>query len=279
MLAAIDGNPGLEAPLQATWPQLDVQRCINHKLWNLLAKAPVHLREGIAEHYRRMIYAATVAEVGKARTAFGRKWKLRYQAAWSSFEEAGDRLFTSLRYPVARSKALRTTNALERITEEFRRRTKTQASLPSEDAVPLLLFGLMRSGRTRCGAWSAGRRWQRSTDGATRPNRSDIITGYDAGCDAQPFSTPHQGLRSARQRRSTAGVPLGSGKGTSRRTPAAFNDAAAAGASPPVRCVERRAATRRSTSCADPVRTRAARPYATRLGKRALIFSRKMSAN
>jgi len=42
---------------------------------------------------------------------------------------------------------LRTTNALERINEEFRRRTKTQASLPSEEAVLFLLFGLLRSGQ------------------------------------------------------------------------------------------------------------------------------------
>lgn len=36
---------------------------------------------------------------------------------------------------------------MERINEEFRRRTKTQASLPSQDAVLLLLFGLLRTGR------------------------------------------------------------------------------------------------------------------------------------
>ena len=41
----------------------------------------------------------------------------------------------------------RTTNALERINEEFRRRTKTQASLPGEDAVLLLLFGLLCGGQ------------------------------------------------------------------------------------------------------------------------------------
>jgi transposase-like protein len=43
-------------------------------------------------------------------------------------------------------KALRTTNALEGINEEFRRRTKTQASLPGEDAVLMVLYGLLRSG-------------------------------------------------------------------------------------------------------------------------------------
>lgn len=39
------------------------------------------------------------------------------------------------------------TNALERINEAFRRRTKTQASLPGQDAVLLLVCGLLRTGR------------------------------------------------------------------------------------------------------------------------------------
>ncbi len=147
LLAVIDGNPGLEAALRTTWPQLALQRCTNHKLWNLLAKAPAHLREELAEDYRRMIYADSRARVEQARAAFGRKWTLRCKAVISSFEEAGDDLFTFLRYPASQWKALRTTNTLERINEEFRRRTKTQASLPSEDAVLLLLFGLLRSGQ------------------------------------------------------------------------------------------------------------------------------------
>jgi len=147
VLAVIDGNPGLEAALRTTWPPIELQRCTNHKLWNLLAKAPAHLREELGEDYRRMIYAPTVSEVEQARTAFRRKWRLRCAAVLSSFEEAGDQLFTFLRYPASQWKALRTTNALERINEEFRRRTKTQASLPSEEAVLLLLFGLLRSGQ------------------------------------------------------------------------------------------------------------------------------------
>src|ERR1700682_5986040 len=64
-------------------------------------------------------------------------------------EEAGDELFTFTAFPSSQWKALRTTNALERINEEFRRRTKTQASLPSEEAVLFLLFVLLRSGQVR----------------------------------------------------------------------------------------------------------------------------------
>jgi len=64
-------------------------------------------------------------------------------------EGSGDELFTFLRFPPSQWKALRTTNALERINEEFRRRTKTQASLPGQDAVVLLLLGLLRSGQIK----------------------------------------------------------------------------------------------------------------------------------
>jgi putative transposase len=147
LLAVIDGNPGLHAALQAQWPELAIQRCTNHKLRNLLAKAPAHLREEMAEDYRRMVYAETREAVEQARASFLRKWRLRCKAVVSSFEEAGDELFTFLQFPQSQWKALRTTNALERINEEFRRRTKTQASLPGEDAVLLLLYGLLRSGQ------------------------------------------------------------------------------------------------------------------------------------
>jgi putative transposase len=146
-LAVIDGSPGLRAALKMQWPGIAIQRCTNHKLWNLLAKAPAHLREELAEDYRRMIYADGHQAIEKARAGFARKWKLRSQAVLASFEEAGDELFTFTAFPISQWKALRTTNALERINEEFRRRTKTQASLPSEEAVLFLLFGLLRSGQ------------------------------------------------------------------------------------------------------------------------------------
>jgi len=146
-LAVIDGNPGLQAALRAQWPEIPIQRCTNHKLRNLLAKAPAHLREELAEDYRRMVYADSREAVEFERARFMRKWRLRCKAVVSSFEEAGDELFTFLQFPQSQWKALRTTNALERINEEFRRRTKTQASLPDEDAVLLLLYGLLRSGQ------------------------------------------------------------------------------------------------------------------------------------
>jgi transposase-like protein len=149
VLAVIDGNPGLSSALQSHWRGIAIQRCTAHKLRNLQAKAPARLREELTEDYRRMIYAETVAAVEHERTRFTKKWQLRCPAVVESLTEAGEELFTFLRFPRSQWKALRTTNALERINEEFRRRTKTQASLPGQDAVLLLLFGLLRSGQVK----------------------------------------------------------------------------------------------------------------------------------
>jgi transposase-like protein len=149
VLAVVDGNPGLLAALQTQWPGLAIQRCTAHKLRNLQAKAPARLREELTEEYRRMIYADTATAVEQARIRFTKKWQLRCPAVVESLKEAGDELFTFVRFPPSQWKALRTTNALERINEEFRRRTKTQASLPGQDAVLLLLFGLLRSGQVK----------------------------------------------------------------------------------------------------------------------------------
>ncbi len=148
-LAVIDGSAGLACALQKEWKGIAIQRCTAHKLRNLVAKAPARTREELAEDYRRMIYAETAEAVATHRAKFRKKWRLKCAAVADSLEEAGDELFTFTKFPRSQWKALRTTNAIERINEEFRRRTKTQASLPGEEAVLLLMYGLLRSGHIR----------------------------------------------------------------------------------------------------------------------------------
>ena len=56
-----------------------------------------------------------------------------------SLEEAGERLFAFTRLDPSQWKSARTTNAIERLNEEFRRRIKTQTVLPCAETVPMLL--------------------------------------------------------------------------------------------------------------------------------------------
>ena len=63
--------------------------------------------------------------------------------------EGGDELLTFFTCPQAQWKALRSTNVIERLHQEFRWRVKTQGSLPNEDAARVLLFSLVASGQIK----------------------------------------------------------------------------------------------------------------------------------
>ena len=105
------------------------------------------LREEITADYNDMIYAATREEIEARRKAFIRKWRLKHRAVADSLDEAGDRLFTFTRLPPSQWRSVRTTNAIERLHEEFKRRIKTQTVLPSADTAAMLFWALLASGQ------------------------------------------------------------------------------------------------------------------------------------
>lgn len=146
-LAIVDGAPGLEKALVSLWSDLPIQRCTVHKLRNLIAHAPKKLTDEIVADYTDMIYAADAKQVAARRKAFLRKWRVKCEAVATSLEEAGDRLFTFTRLPVAQWKSARTTNAIERLHEEFKRRIKTQTVLPSAETAAMLFWALLAAGQ------------------------------------------------------------------------------------------------------------------------------------
>ena len=79
--------------------------------------------------------------------AFVKKWTPLCPAVARSLEEGGLELLTFYAFPKAMWKSLRTTNSLENLNREFRRRTKTQASFGTEGAALTLLFGLVAFGQ------------------------------------------------------------------------------------------------------------------------------------
>ena len=143
----VDRAPGLDKAIAVVWDGVPVQRCTVHKHRNLLAHAPERLHEEITADYNDMIYAATPEEIAAHRKAFLRKWRLKHRAVADSLEEAGDCLFTFARLPPSQWRSLRTTNAIERLHEEFKRRIKTQTVLPSADTAAMMFWALLASGQ------------------------------------------------------------------------------------------------------------------------------------
>ncbi len=148
-LVIIDGNAGLRAAVSLTWPEADVQRCVVHKLRNLLSHAPEHAHEAIREDFHAIVYASGLVEAKAAYERMLKVWRKQGEAVARSLEEAGEELLTFFKYPQSQWRTLRTTNVIERLNLEFRRRIKTQSSFPSPEAALLLLFGLVASGQVK----------------------------------------------------------------------------------------------------------------------------------
>jgi transposase-like protein len=150
LLAILDGCGGLRAAVEQVWPGLEVQRCLVHKLRNLLRHAPQRAHDEERDDFHKLMDAETEKEGRAAYEAFLSKWRKSRESVAKSLQEAGEELLSFFRCPKSPWKSLRTTNVIERLHEEFRRRVKTQSSLPNETAILiLLLYGLLAAGFAR----------------------------------------------------------------------------------------------------------------------------------
>ncbi|MFQ5745555.1 MAG: IS256 family transposase [Acidobacteriota bacterium] len=147
-LIIADGHKGL-AKAMTVWPGAKVQRCVQHKWANLMTHCPAHARAELKRDWDRIVRAANGAAARAAYNDFVRKWSRLVPAVARSLEEAGLALLTFYEFPKPMWKTLRTTNPLENLNREFRRRTKTQGSFSTEAAAVTLLWGLIAFGQIR----------------------------------------------------------------------------------------------------------------------------------
>jgi transposase-like protein len=147
LLAIIDGHAGLRRAVAEGWPRAAVQRCCVHKLRNMERKAPKHALAEVREDFHEIVYAASADAARTAWAKFERTWGTRCPGVVKSLQEGGAELLTFFSFPKTQWKTLRTTNVIERLNEEFRRRVKTQGALPTEDSALILLFGLVATGQ------------------------------------------------------------------------------------------------------------------------------------
>jgi transposase-like protein len=141
----IDGNKGLIASVRHVWPETDIQRCTKHKYENLKTHCPRHAYDELHRDYVAITHAEDLDAAKRAYRAFVSKWSRLVPAVAESLEEAGEELLTFYRFPKEQWKSLRTTNIVERLNGEFRRRVKTQGSFATESAALALLWGLVAS--------------------------------------------------------------------------------------------------------------------------------------
>ena len=148
-LAILDGLAGLVSVVEDVWAACAVQRCVVHKLRNLMDKAPKHIQQEVKRDFDAIVYAKDKEVAQRAYAAFVKKWAKEAKSVVDSLEEAGEKLLTFFDFPKSQWKSLRTTNGIERVNAEFKRRTKTQGSFCNETSALVLLFGMVALGQLR----------------------------------------------------------------------------------------------------------------------------------
>jgi transposase-like protein len=143
LLVIFDGAAGLHKAVKRMWPRAFRQRCQVHKMRNILAKLPRVMQGQMKRLIQQVFLASSHAQALKRGRALIAQFRDRYPAAMECLERDLEECVTYLRFPAVHHVRIRTTNRLERLNGEGRRRTKVIPRFPTERSCLALLFATL----------------------------------------------------------------------------------------------------------------------------------------
>ena len=138
-LGVMDGLPGLERVFAEEFPRAKVQRCQVHVSRNVLAKVPKKLKKDVADQVRSIFYASSKAKALEFFESFKTERQKDLPSAVKCLENSLHSCLTYLQFPQEEWVCLRTTNVIERVNKEFKRRTKPMEIMAGERSCYTLL--------------------------------------------------------------------------------------------------------------------------------------------
>jgi putative transposase len=130
ILGIMDGLTGLERVLKDEFPKSRIQRCQVHVARNVLAKVPHKLKRAVADDLKSISYASSKARALEFSQEIKDRWGKEVPSAIACLERSLAPCLTFFNFPVEHWVSLRTTNIIERLNNEFKRRTKPMWSCP-----------------------------------------------------------------------------------------------------------------------------------------------------
>jgi len=138
-LGVMDGLSALESVFREEFAKAEVQRCQVHVARNVLAKVPAKVKQEVATGLRSIFYAPSFQKSKELFQAFRDRWEQEVPSAVRCLENSIDSCLTFFKYPPEEWISLRTTNIIERLNKEFKRRTKVMEIVAGEKACYNLL--------------------------------------------------------------------------------------------------------------------------------------------
>jgi putative transposase len=138
-LGVMDGLSGLEKVFKEEFPRAKVQRCQVHVARNVISKVPRKLKKEVADDLRSIFYASTKEKADTFYKAFKDKWSKEIPSAVKSLEQSIGSCLSFFQFPEEEWTSLRTSNIVERLNKEFKRRTRSMEIVAGEAACYRLL--------------------------------------------------------------------------------------------------------------------------------------------
>jgi putative transposase len=143
-LAIVDGNSGLLSALKTLLPGVRVQRCIVHKIRNIVGKCPRSLRSVVPADAKRIFYAASESEARQRFKDFKERWETQLPNIVECIEKDLEQLLAFYKFPQTHWVKIRSTNLIERAFKEFRRRIKVMETFPNELSCLRIMLSLAK---------------------------------------------------------------------------------------------------------------------------------------
>jgi len=138
-LGIMDGLPGLEIVFKEEFPLAKTQRCQVHVARNVLAKVPKSTKKEVADDMRSIFYASSKEKALELFESFKGRWDKIVPSAVKCLDRSIESCLTFFDFPEDEWISLRTTNIMQRLNNEFKRRTKPMEIVAGENACYKLL--------------------------------------------------------------------------------------------------------------------------------------------
>ena len=145
-----DGHQALLNALATKFPDTPRQRCVQHKVENVLGYVPKQQQEPLAVELKALFYQESREKANEAWSAFCAKYEAIYPTAVECLKRDQEACLSFYAFPKAHWKTIRTNNIIERLFGEVKRRShKMAAAFRNEDSCLLMFYAVVRSLRFR----------------------------------------------------------------------------------------------------------------------------------
>jgi putative transposase len=145
-----DGHQAMLNAIALKFPTSDRQRCVKHKMDNILSHVPDKQRDAVRQELRAIFYQADRTVADQTAAAFRAKYQAMYPSAIACMDRDWEACLTFYAYPEAHWANIRTSNIIERTFEEVKKRSKKMAAaFRNEGSCLLLFYAVVRTLRFR----------------------------------------------------------------------------------------------------------------------------------